>query len=249
MNLNIVLSYFPGLNAEGKFFLVYLLITHDKNREIVWNYKCLSEQHGVSDHVVRAALKYLTYNNYLTECPRPKRSEKSSKWFMFSEKFHSDFLNKISRSDCMHSDLIQDLLSCKDKNKYKGLRVSNRLLLITLLAHSEQLGIVKGLSHNQLKKLTGMTDDRLKSQLAKLSQLGYINYVVPGISSSHLFGVCKGYYSLNLSLHEYSNVSPKCRLIVISTLIVTTNKNYYDSNVKWIAEFVVDNLRVAYDVN
>lgn len=212
MNLNIVLSSFPGLNAEGKSFIVSLLSTHDINSEIVWNYKNLSQQYGVSDHVIRKALNYLTCNEYLIECPHPARVGKPTKRYRVTDKYKSDFLNKNSHPYCMHTDLIQDLLSCK--NKYKGLRGSHRLLLIILLAVADEFGVSSKFGSAELCKLMGIKSGALKTQIDELKKQRFINAHVEGGSSQYLFGVTAASYFINLDHKEFSLIKPRTAIFI-----------------------------------
>ncbi|MGQ7262922.1 MarR family transcriptional regulator [Vreelandella sp. V005] len=61
-----------------------------------------------------------------------------------------------------------------------GLLLSNRWLLMVLLAHADSPGIVTRLSISALRRLTGMSRYRITSQLKKLSDLGLIAHHQPG---------------------------------------------------------------------
>ncbi|MFS8173556.1 MarR family transcriptional regulator [Vreelandella titanicae] len=61
-----------------------------------------------------------------------------------------------------------------------GLTLSNRWLLMVLLAHADSPGIVSRLSVSALCRLTGMSRYRVTNQLKKLSDLGLIVHHQPG---------------------------------------------------------------------
>lgn len=61
-----------------------------------------------------------------------------------------------------------------------GLLLSNRWLLMVLLAHADSPGIVTRLSVSALRRLTGMSRYRITSQLKKLSNLGLMAHHQPG---------------------------------------------------------------------
>ena len=69
------------------------------------------------------------------------------------------------------------------EQRSKMLSPATYWLLVVLLAHAEELGIVRGMSYGQLQAVTGMSRERLKSQLAKLKKLGLIARHHPGILS------------------------------------------------------------------
>jgi len=103
----------------------------------------------------------------------------------------------------MHRDLIQDLLFCKNKNKYKDLRVSNRLLLIILLSVADEFGVSNKFGSTEIRKLTGMKPDALKTQIDKLKKQGFINSHVKGGSCKYLFGVTVASYFINLDHNDF----------------------------------------------
>ncbi|MGO2134948.1 MAG: hypothetical protein ACTH3S_05905 [Marinobacter sp.] len=74
-------------------------------------------------------------------------------------------------------------------------------LLAVLLAHARTPGVVTGLGLRQLTALTGMTRERLRSQLSKLKKLGLINRIVPGASSHQGKSSIRSAYFFNLG-HE-----------------------------------------------
>jgi hypothetical protein len=101
-----------------------------------------------------------------------------------------------------HINLIKLLFTSKSNDfKEPRLKLANRLLLVVLLSHADPCGVVRSLGMSDLVKLTGMTKDRLKSQLEKLSTAGYIRATVSGVTGCYIFGVAKGMYWLNLK-HE-----------------------------------------------
>jgi len=58
---------------------------------------------------------------------------------------------------------------------------ATNLLLAVLLMHAETPGVVRGLSYGRLTAFTGMTRDRLKSQISKLKNIGVIAWHQPGV--------------------------------------------------------------------
>lgn len=64
------------------------------------------------------------------------------------------------------------------------LSVCNRLLLATLLAHSDQFGVVENTGRAELCRLTGLDERSLKHRLRRLKDLKLILAFLPGLSSS-----------------------------------------------------------------
>lgn len=90
------------------------------------------------------------------------------------------------------------------KNQMSGEQRANMLvpatywLLGVLMAHAEAPGIVRNLSYGRLLKVTGMTRERLKSQLSKLKKLGVIKRHEPGVLRRREDARMRSVYVLNL---------------------------------------------------
>lgn len=80
-----------------------------------------------------------------------------------------------------------------------GLILSNRWLLMVLLAHADSPGIVSRLSVSALRRLTGMSRYRITNQLKKLSDLGLIAHHQPGQYASRASARKTSIYLLDLS--------------------------------------------------
>ena len=87
-------------------------------------------------------------------------------------------------------------------------RVAAKLFLLTLLAHSDEYGIVRNLSIKDLHELMGrFSKDRHRSQLNLLKKAGYIIEYSPGMSGGILLGKQKSEYLLNLGHRAVSGES------------------------------------------
>lgn len=74
----------------------------------------------------------------------------------------------------------------------------NRLIMAVLLCRADRLGVVRTLGHAELSKLTGLNSERLSNRIKTLLADGLIRALVPGTTSSALFGPTKSFYFLNL---------------------------------------------------
>jgi hypothetical protein len=104
-------------------------------------------------------------------------------------------------SDHLYSSICVIAASNAGKDnisKSKKLANSNRLLLMIFLACSNDAGVVTGLGRADLGRLTGMSGDRLDSQLDKLVRLKFISLIIPGTTSPKLFGAVTSAYFLNI---------------------------------------------------
>lgn len=78
--------------------------------------------------------------------------------------------------------------------------VCNRLLLATLLAHSDQFGVMENTGRAELCRLTGLDERSLKHRLRRLKDFKLILAFLPGLSSSVFPGArVSSVYFLNLT--------------------------------------------------
>jgi len=75
---------------------------------------------------------------------------------------------------------------------------ATRILLAVLYLHADRYGVVRNLSSVKLSTLTGMSLDRLESQFAIITDLGYLMSRVSGLTNKKLFGHAKSIFFLNI---------------------------------------------------
>lgn len=76
-------------------------------------------------------------------------------------------------------DLIRD-----SRLRCSSLTISNRWLLMVLLAHADMQGVITSLGISKIRHLTGMSRSRIDRQLKKLVHLGVVAHHQPGRYSS-----------------------------------------------------------------
>jgi len=124
-------------------------------------------------------------------------------------------LEKLAKPATAHLDEIESICVqaiqtrtanvTNSQNLLSGEQRANRLapatyyLLVVLLAHAEIPGIVRNLSYWQLQAVTGMTKNRVISQLSKLKMIGLISRHVPGILRNSGATRMRSVYNLDLA--------------------------------------------------
>lgn len=117
------------------------------------------------------------------------------------------------RADAIHGPEIRELMDpvagtdeeratdnlMTGEQRKQHLMLTNRWLLMVLLAHAKVPGIVTELSYAAMQRLTGMSVSGLKSQLQKLQQLGAIADYQPGQKGVVLGKRMTSIYQLNLA--------------------------------------------------
>lgn len=108
-----------------------------------------------------------------------------------------------------------------------GLLLSNRWLLMVLLAHADSPGIVTRLSVSALRRLTGMSRYRISNQLKKLSELGLIAHHQPGQYASQASARMTSIYLLDLS-HSLIGSGDRKSITISSSISEPKNTELVD---------------------
>ena len=131
-----------------------------------------------------------------------------------------EILEAPNSTSTRHERLIEDLIasnkSSSAADRRHQLKTPSRLLLATLLTLSDEKGVAKDVRTSDLCGYTGMRADRIRNHVAKLRKLGYIRRVIPGVSSSRLFGTVGSAYILNLKHDSYGESAYAGTLWLIS---------------------------------
>lgn len=177
----------------------------------------LYSQFGMAHRHARSALEELENSGIVwDEKVRQKQGRPISR-FHISGDFQSYLGNLEAIPSPPHQPEIEALLERDTKTstpraghsqnlmtgdeRAKNIAPGTSWLLAVLLAHARTPGVVTGLGLRQLTALTGMTRERLRSQLSKLKKLEIINRIVPGASSHQGKSSIRSAYFFNLG-HE-----------------------------------------------
>lgn len=231
----------PEFSPESKYALLcfWQQHGHGAGAAVRRGVKEFAAEWGVSDRVVTKALGELVAANALVYTRisegrgRPGYAYRLSSWYVdqLAQKAGDD------EGEALHAEIIQSVLQnprMEGGSAYRdapevspnsarastrgrsgeALDAVNRLVLMVLLAHADDAGVVRGMGPAELAKLVGIRKDRFQRQVGKLKELGYIRGVVPGISGQRLFGVAPGAYYLNLAHPEYGDAAVGCASVV-----------------------------------
>ncbi|SGY99545.1 Putative uncharacterized protein [Moritella viscosa] len=186
--------------AETRFFILKLCGLFNSGEDIFWQTKELSKQCGVTNNVVTRSLQQLYESEYLEKSNISENKKGRPKChYLFTNKLKK-LATEIQNTEVSTyvKSIINTILIVGGEDPHYKLRVSNRLLLCVLVANSYGYGSVNNLSTKDISKLTGMSKDRVRSQIKKLIELGYICRYTPGISQSNIFGKKNSAYFLAL---------------------------------------------------
>ncbi|HCE0129809.1 TPA: hypothetical protein NEN24_006209, partial [Pseudomonas aeruginosa] len=134
-------------------------------------------------------------------------------------------LGDLSTSASHHGPVLRHLFSGVIYRDYEAnrtpassnelLRPQLRLLLATLFAHANELGLVDGLGLAQLRQLLGEGEEKVDRWLKELLQLGFIRRKIAGLSDS-LYADTKVTSSYILNLNHPGLASADCSCPVVA---------------------------------
>lgn len=219
-----LLCEIKGLEPEGKYLLVRLLLSYQADGGFVRTAKELSEAFGVRLPCVSKALKMLEAQGLLSSAAAPDGPGRPKRRFTFTKQLAAllaevtlpeesepaisvePFLvldanasteNQIWRPDWDDGVLV-------DNVRLGRLSIANRLLIAVMLTKADRFGVVSSLGLAELRKATGLSKERLIYRLARLVATGVIRGCVPGGTGRRILGLAKSTYLLNLADPELS---------------------------------------------
>ncbi|HCE2128177.1 TPA: hypothetical protein NG573_004279 [Vibrio parahaemolyticus] len=189
------------VGVEEKYAILRLL--HLSNlkggRVVAVSARELAGELFISMQSMLLAVKYLESQEYL---------DKSGDWSKSGTDkevtyvLTSDFYACLNRDDSVVSSMwlerLSVLLASKELN-HLSTRAAVKLLLLTLVAHADENGVVRNLSIKRLTILLGrFSKDRHRSQMALLTKRKLILEYCAGLSGHVLFGKQSSEYLVNI---------------------------------------------------
>lgn len=186
----------PDLGPEARWLLLQWSRVTGLDQALTCPLQDLYCLLGITTRQAKPALEWLKRHGYVIYDPvrrgrgRPVSRHRVSAGFRrLIEQEKVPCTPHLSELDelCTHSMASRKSAKQEPGNLIAGEMRARRLtpvtywLLAVLLAHAETPGIVRGLSYGHLQAVTGMTRERLKSQLSKLKKLGVIARHQPGM--------------------------------------------------------------------
>lgn len=225
-----------ALWPDAKLFATAFLVLYGRS-PVVRRVKDMAVELGVSDRLVTRACRELEQAGFLSRRPHGTPSNRPS----FEYQLTGALLGRIREAGKRHpasaSDLILKVVTSERRKGRKpgrtvdsalvaaearradaggtdALDVSERLLLMTLLAHANVAGSVHGYGFRDLSRLTGMSKPRVQSAMMRLRQKGLLRAFVPGASPGRIFHCAPGAYFLNLQHPVYGGLGRFSHMLV-----------------------------------
>ncbi|MDV2702571.1 hypothetical protein R0D42_09625 [Pseudomonas aeruginosa] len=212
-----------GVGAEAKYFLIAFIYRFDaiqwKEMSVKELARSLEVTPGVASRAREALIEHQCFDcRKVATAGRPSLGLKVSQGLACK-------LGDLSTSVSHHGPVLRHLFSGAIYRDYEAnrapassnelLRPQLRLLLATLFAHANELGLVDGLGLAQLRQLLGEGEEKVDRWLKELLQLGFIRRKIAGLSDS-LYADTKVTSSYILNLNHPGLASADCSSPVVA---------------------------------
>lgn len=240
------------LTPEAKYFLIRIAYLYG-NAFVSTTVKVLAKTVGLTEATLKKVRTLLSGLNYIEVTPKSVNKEKIGRprlTFKITSTLMNKVSQQTDRqltATCQeeHSQLLKKLLfwsneggegdALRERNIKKikktdkesptthTFTIATRLLLANLYSRADPCGVVINLGLSKLSGLTGMSADRLKSQLDVIKNLGYLIDRTPGLTGKRLFGHATGAFYMNVSDDD-------CQALGSFTLVAfeTRSINHYN---------------------
>lgn len=217
--------------VKPRFFLLQFMSVFGHSTLDSISYKSIGDKLSFSEGFVTDSIEYLSKNGLLNKTKNKSGKEgKPLNYFSIDERLLGQIALQNESGDAAirnmfnessHSEIISRLLFISaDGSRGHNLKPLNVMLLISLLVNANKNGVVYRLGRSDLRSITGMAPDQLKSQLSNLMSKGYIYKAVSGFKGVRLFGLINSKYFLNIT-HESFHINN--RMNAIETLMLEEN--------------------------
>lgn len=210
-----LLCYFsPTLSPEACWLLLQWSRCPGLDQAVSCPRAELYRRLGIPPQHARPALELLEKHGYVVGERFSRGRGRPTTRYIVSPWFR-DQLEKLTTPATTHLPEIESLClqaiqtrtanATNSQNLLSGEQRATRLapatyyLLAVLLAHAEIPGIVRNVSYWWLQIVTGMTKERVISQLSKLKKIGVITHHEPGTLKNGGEARMRSVYNLNLS--------------------------------------------------
>jgi hypothetical protein len=243
------------LSPEAKYFLIRLFYLYGGDVLVKATVNKLAKMVGLSEAVFVKTRSLLASIDYIEVIPISEISEnkKKSGRPRLALKIRPEFVrlmeermaktpSKICQNN--HPKLIDKLLfwsGGKDELRARNVQkeekkdkcaptahtftAATRILLAILYAHADPCGVVNNLSLSRLSKLTGMSNQRVESQLEIIKNLGYLNDTFSGGAVKNIFGRLASIFYMNITEDDYENLG-SIKFILLETKIINHYNDY-----------------------
>lgn len=221
---------------DAKLFASAFLVRYGRS-PVVRRVKEMADELGVSDRLVTRACRELEQAGFLSRSPYGTPAHRPSFEYQLTAVLLGRIRDEGKRRTASSHDLILKVVTSErrkgrkpgrtvdsipvapevhvsDGGETDALDVSERLLLMILLAHADVTGSVRGYGFRDLSRLTGMGKSRVQSSITRLRDKGLLRAFVPGASPGSIFHCAPGAYFLNLQHPVFGGIGRFSHMLV-----------------------------------
>ena len=188
-----------GLPPEARLFIIRLLVRHRASVSFPGTVKSLVKECDSDDRAVRKGMDYLKQAGLITQV----RDSPGKTLYQVSGFIQQHIRSKSPAGsplpplyEQIDAVLFPEHGDNPERVKRGGFSRASRYLLAVMLSYSDALGMVTGVSNAELRKLAGMTEQRLRGHIKSLLDSSILCGYMPGFSASSVFGKVKSEFHL-----------------------------------------------------
>lgn len=226
---NALITEFKG-SPEAKFFMVKFLSRFPNGSGRIYDLSRFSRALGFTKPITTKCVSELAGLGLLLD-ERHQRGQKPYRILSLSPKLQE--LTPAKGKNPVHQRHLEQLLVWGEEplpRRRHKLTINKRLVLLFLLAHADQAGIVRGVSVPTLSRCTGLNNKQVKNNIRLLTQHQYIASSIPGGNFPGTMGKASSIYNLDLRHSAYGNDRP------FGTTLLLASKGGFTNNIHEAAQ-------------
>ncbi|MFM2482822.1 hypothetical protein [Celerinatantimonas sp. YJH-8] len=170
-----------GLTAEAKMLFIYMVSEVDSDKVYKTSVLDMANKYGATVAMIERSIKVLIALELIERVDSTGRikSGRPISTYRINEDMVMEYL-KVKPG----KPYFKQFKNYIDKEilNNQHMSLANKLLSLILFMHSDLGGRVKELDSKTIKKLTGFSRERLRTQIKKLHQLDFIRHQINGVS-------------------------------------------------------------------
>lgn len=187
-------------SPETKFFILKFLTACPDGSGRLYDLSQFSRYLGFTKPVVTRCLTELIELGWLVE-ERQHAGQRPFQMLASSSALQKRLLQNPGAKVLHHHQHIEQLLRWGEESlqeRQHQLTINKRLVLMLLLAHADEFGIVRGLSATEISQCTGLKVSQVRNSIKLLTRHHYIAFSVPGGNFPRSMGKTTSTHVLNL---------------------------------------------------
>src|SRR5699024_7856851 len=227
-------AQYEALTSNAKFVLLSYWLMHGSGEEQL-SWKNLARAMVMPYRSFALAMNELISNGMIEAYSAPSGRGRPVRVMNVAKKVTEDLVSVLSQQHS-HYHRIYILLARyhhapKPAEDHLALSIKNRLLLTVLFLLANEHGLVEGVSVKQVSDATGLTDQAIRFQLAKLEKAEFFFSFVQGVKHAPIVSRRPAIYWLNLGHPVFFNFKASSLAFVLNKPI-RLNEGVHDEGLQ-----------------